>query len=87
MTKAQRATAIAEAILNRVPTQEEVTRMVEAFWNAEEEGTAAEKLNHFLSRIRYFLITKIKDAETHAGVLSVQASVGTQVETDFAESE
>lgn len=88
MTKIQRATAIAEALLNRTPTQAEVARMVSAFCDLPEEaaGTPAEKLDTFLSKIRYLVLEQIKSTEAEASVVTARASARASVDMDFAET-
>jgi hypothetical protein len=63
---------VIEGLLNRVSTQTERTRLLEAFGSAEE----------MLSELRGYVIARVRDRET---VTAVAATVE-QIKTDFAET-
>lgn len=84
-TYAQRAIAIADAVVNKTATNEQRTRIATAFRYHEDE-TQSQIAERFVKEIRHYIINKIKQYESQIAIAATQETVFTQIDIDFTET-
>jgi hypothetical protein len=85
-TRTERTQAIANALINKTATAQQVAKMVNAFVpKGQENATNGEKLEIFLRSLRQYIIDRVKNAEANPQIETLRTEIFTLIDSDFKE--